>query len=217
MHWIERGPEPARLEPIRNTYTQPWIDFYHYSLGGKPRDSRWREFKADLAEEFHSLCAYCEETTLGEVDHFRPKKVYPQLVYVWSNWLLACRACNQTKSEKWPAQGYLDPSDEAQCPAGDRYFDFDFVTGHVDPSQLLSEEMKVKVQNLIDDLGLNLLPHLKRRKFIIEILERTFGECDGTLTPKLEGLRVLFIDRTVDLSSLSRAWLSSHNYLEVEE
>ena len=98
MHWIERGPEPAKLEPIRKTYTQPWIDFYVHDVGQKPTDARWREFRHELTEEFDNLCAYCEETDRGEVDHFRPKKLYPALVYAWSNWLFACRACNQAKS-----------------------------------------------------------------------------------------------------------------------
>ena len=53
MHWIERGPEPAKLKPIREHYTQPWIEFYLlHTLGEKPTDARWREFRVELTEEF---------------------------------------------------------------------------------------------------------------------------------------------------------------------
>ena len=218
MHWIERGPEPAKLKPIRKDYTQPWIDFYLlHTLGEKPTDARWREFRVELTEEFHSLCAYCEEFTRGEVDHFRPKRLYPALVYEWLNWLFACRACNGAKLEKLPTQGYLDPCDEAQRPLGDRYFDFDFLTGHVIPSQSLPENEIGKAQSLIDDLGLNVLHHLKRRRSWIEALEIFLGETGGPPSPELEKIRLLRTNRTTELSSLTRAWFSAHNYPQGEE
>ena len=217
MHWIERGPEPAKLEPIRKTYTQRWIDFYVHDVGQKPTDARWREFRRELTEEFDNLCAYCEETDRGEVEHFRPKKLYPELVYVWLNWLFACRACNQAKLDKWPTQGYIDPCDEAQRPLGDRYFDFDFLTGHVNPSPFLPKSEIGKAQSLIDDLDLNFRHHLKKRMFLVRCLELRFGETYCPLSTRLEELRLIYIDRTAALSSLSRAWFSAHNYLQQEE
>ena len=203
MHWIERRPEPAKLKPIREHYTQPWIEFYRDSLGKKPSDARWREFREDLIEEFHGICAYCEEIDRGEVDHFRPKKLYPALVYEWLNWLFACRACNQTKSEKWPTQGYIDPCDEGQRPLEDRYFGFDFLTGHVTPSQFLQDGEADKAQKLIDDLGLNILHHLKRRRLWIEALEIFWGETGGPPSPELEKIRLLRTKQTTELSSLT--------------
>ena len=70
------------------------------------------EVKAQLLEDQHYKCAYCEcllNGDFGDVEHFRPKKGYttPQktkltrpgyywLAYNWSNLLVACSTCNRT-------------------------------------------------------------------------------------------------------------------------
>jgi len=38
---------------------------------------------------------------LGQVDHFKPKNQFPDLVYVWSNYVWSCKDCNKLKGEKF--------------------------------------------------------------------------------------------------------------------
>lgn len=48
-----------------------------------------------------SRCMYCEDSAADEVEHFRPKDLYPELVFVWSNYLYACGPCNGPKNNRF--------------------------------------------------------------------------------------------------------------------
>lgn len=50
-------------------------------------------------------CHYCEDSEANEIEHVRPKSLFPQSVFVWENFLYACGACNRPKSNRY---GYLD-------------------------------------------------------------------------------------------------------------
>lgn len=69
MHWVDRGPEPARLPRVRSDYTSAWIDHYRHGVGSRPSDDKWRDFHGDLAKIFFDLGVYCEEVCRGEVEH----------------------------------------------------------------------------------------------------------------------------------------------------
>lgn len=43
-------------------------------------------------------CAYCEDSVADEVEHIRPKDLYPEAVYTWTNYLYACGPCNGPKN-----------------------------------------------------------------------------------------------------------------------
>jgi hypothetical protein len=43
-------------------------------------------------------CHYCEDSCADEVEHFRPKDLYPEATFVWENYLYACGPCNGRKS-----------------------------------------------------------------------------------------------------------------------
>ena len=42
-------------------------------------------------------CAYCEDSMADEVEHIRPRNLYPDEVFVWQNYLYACGPCNGGK------------------------------------------------------------------------------------------------------------------------
>ena len=46
-------------------------------------------------------CMYCEDSVADEVEHFRPKDLYPEVVFAWMNYLYACGPCNREKSKKF--------------------------------------------------------------------------------------------------------------------
>jgi hypothetical protein len=52
------------------------------------------------------ICAYCGSLASdqrGDVEHYRPKSVYPWLTYEFRNYLLGCRVCNSSrKSTEFP-------------------------------------------------------------------------------------------------------------------
>ncbi|MCI0439594.1 MAG: TIGR02646 family protein [Chloroflexi bacterium] len=170
MHWVDRGPEPEGLAAVRAHYTQRWVDHYRNGNRSKPSDSSWREFKSYLDEVFSGICAYCEELDPGEVEHFRPKSRFPELVYDWANWVFACHNCNYAKLEKWPSGGYVDSCAKSKSARPENFFDFDTLTGEIVPKQGLSQGRHKKAVQMIADLRLNDFHHLRaRRMWVIAV------------------------------------------------
>jgi hypothetical protein len=49
-------------------------------------------------------CAYCEDSLADEVEHIKPKSLFPDIAFVWENYLFACGPCNGPKGNRY---GYL--------------------------------------------------------------------------------------------------------------
>ena len=45
-------------------------------------------------------CAYCEDSLADEVEHIRPKSLFPELTFVWANHCFACGPCNGPKNNR---------------------------------------------------------------------------------------------------------------------
>lgn len=46
-------------------------------------------------------CAYCEDSLADEVEHIRPKTLFPEQVFRWDNYLFACGPCNGPKGSRY--------------------------------------------------------------------------------------------------------------------
>ena len=46
-------------------------------------------------------CGYCEDSVGDEIEHIKPKDLYPERTFVWENYLLACGQCNRGKSSRF--------------------------------------------------------------------------------------------------------------------
>lgn len=99
------------------------------------------EVKNCLCEMCAGKCVYCEHATgvgyYGDIEHFRPKAVYPELTFTWTNLLFSCAICNNAghKADHFPldADGnplLIDPSDPADDPANHLEFRYDPVTSY---------------------------------------------------------------------------------------
>lgn len=181
MHWVDRGPEPDGLEAVRSKYTQGWVEWRQLGTGSRP-SSRWRQFRGDLNAVFSGLCGYCEELTEGDVDHFRPVSKYPNLVYEWPNWVLACQYCNRSKSDKWPDDGYVDPCATVESERPENFFHFDTFTGDIIAKAGISPENSAKARQMIEDLKLNAPYHVDTRKerifFVRNFLSRVAADSE---------------------------------------
>ena len=212
MHWVDRGPEPSRLEAIRDRYTPGWTDFYENGIGNRPTDSRWRDYREYLGHSFRLQCGYCESISRGQVDHFRPKSTFPALVYEWSNWIFACSACNQAKSDKWPEGGYVDPCAASESCRPENYFTFDTETGEIVPLHDLDQARYEKAITMIDDLNLNGEEHMKRRHRLLKALAAIMPDDPRDETPTIGRWRRIISSRESDSSSLARVWLIERGY-----
>lgn len=76
-------------------------------------------------------CMYCLDSHGSDIDHFRPKSVWPQRMYRWSNLLLCCTFCGRLKGGQFPMRGrralLVDPSRENPWD----HLDFDPETGNL--------------------------------------------------------------------------------------
>jgi uncharacterized protein (TIGR02646 family) len=207
MHWVERGPEPQGLESMRSHYTPRWVDHYRDGVGSRPTDSRWRDFRDDLGSAFFRICAYCEESCPGEVDHFRPKSRFPELVYEWPNWVFACRACNGAKGEKWPSGGYIDPCARSRAARPEVLFDFNTTSGTVIPNVGLSPARRKKATQTIDDLQLNADHHVQWRLTLLRAIEQSLPGSAAS-NPGVSEYLEWATDRSRPLSSITRKLLS---------
>ncbi len=79
----------------------------------------------------HERCMYCHDSHGADIEHFWPKRPYPEHMFQWPNMLLCCAECNRFKGDRFPLeQGaplLIDPT--ADNPWD--YLDFDPTTGNI--------------------------------------------------------------------------------------
>lgn len=46
-------------------------------------------------------CVYCEDSVGDEVEHIKPKDLYPEDVFCWENYVYACGPCNGGKNNRF--------------------------------------------------------------------------------------------------------------------
>jgi hypothetical protein len=83
---------------------------------------RYPPLKAHLIKESRGKCVYCESKIThvyyGDVEHIRPKSIFPRERLHVSNLALACALCNNAKKDYWDATYCLidpftdNPADE---------------------------------------------------------------------------------------------------------
>jgi uncharacterized protein (TIGR02646 family) len=73
------------------------------ALWPQQRNRAFRELKATLAKMSSGLkrCMYCEDSSGSGIDHFWPMSSYPLKAFEWTNLLLSCSTCNQSKSARF--------------------------------------------------------------------------------------------------------------------
>ena len=113
--------------------------------------------KAALLSATYSKCMYCEtkitHQQFGDVEHIKPKDLFPGDQFNWQNLGIACVRCNNAKSNKYdPMHPYIDPFSEDPAdhliPLGN------FVMGRSD---------SIRGRTTVADLGLNRAQLLERR------------------------------------------------------
>ena len=212
MHWVNRGSAPQRLTAIRNRYTTGWVQRYPNGSGSGPSDNKWLEFKDELRDIFLGLCAYCEEITSGEVDHFRPKSKCPSLVYCWDNWLFSCHECNHSKSNKWPRLGYVDPCAVSPAKRPEVYFVYATDTGYMTANSALDKDQYDIAKKTIKYLGLNDGHHLDNRAAFVKLFSAALPTDPSAITERDRRLIRQFASRAGQCSSVLRAWLAENGF-----
>lgn len=64
-----------------------------------PRKKAFLDVRAKLKKMSTGLqrCMYCEDSEGTDIDHFRPRSLFPQFTFQWVNYLHACSHCNSNE------------------------------------------------------------------------------------------------------------------------
>jgi hypothetical protein len=73
--------------------------------------------KAALQEASFDKCMYCESKIshayYGDVEHIKPKSIFTDLEFTWTNLGFVCAKCNGSKSNNWnPNYPFINPYEE---------------------------------------------------------------------------------------------------------
>jgi uncharacterized protein (TIGR02646 family) len=165
---LQRSPVPGELQIWLAERAARLRDFL--SRGEAPPQAlldsyRHPPLKAHLVAEAHGKCVYCESKIthvyFGDVEHIKPKSVFPAERLDLANLTLACAQCNNAKSEFWNENTpllnpYVDePNHE--------FLIFGFIITHRPGLR--------RGRLTIEQLGLNRPALLERRKERIELLQ----------------------------------------------
>ena len=167
MHSVSRpAVEPPELVNLRD-------------MGGEDFGS----LDAPLDRVFDGVCGYCErkplwrsgqdgvgtqdtdlpdrEGLLFTCDHFRPRYLFPSLIYDWHNLVYACQPCNSVKGGQWPneadeADSYINPCEDPVSPASpDSIFSYDLDSGRITVGIGITGVARANAVQTIRDLALN--------------------------------------------------------------
>ena len=70
-------------------------------------------------------CMFCSGSESSQIEHFRPKAVFPELAMTWQNFLWACGICNLFKRDQFPPD--TQPGVPLINPIEENVWDFFFI------------------------------------------------------------------------------------------
>lgn len=74
-----------------------------FKQNNTPQNVTFKEVRKTLTKMCSGAkrCCYCEDSYADEVEHIKPKDLYPEEVFVWKNYLYSCGPCNSPKQNKF--------------------------------------------------------------------------------------------------------------------
>jgi 5-methylcytosine-specific restriction endonuclease McrA len=138
--------------------------------------------KAHLVAEAHGKCIYCESKIphvyFGDVEHIKPKSVFPTEQLDFENLGLACAQCNNAKDNFWDVEiPFLNPYQE---DPGEELLALGFMIAH--------RPGHPRAKLTIAHIGLNRPELLERRKERIELLQPLADQYEVTPDGALKDL-----------------------------
>lgn len=70
-------------------------------------------------------CMLCSRSEGSDVEHYRPKAIFPDLAMTWENYLWSCAICNRAKSNRFPPD--TEPGGRMLNPVEDNPWDHLFI------------------------------------------------------------------------------------------
>ena len=166
MNKIDRTKvgKPKCLEEKAESWTNKLIE----KRKENPKYWNWHEYKNEKVEHILTIvlseltnkhCSYCDIRPLVKggikpsIDHFKPKSLFPELAFEWSNLFLSCYQCQEYKGSKYPETEPLKPDNLNY--EFDYWFEINWETNEIKPNPLRSLEEQKRANITINWLGLN--------------------------------------------------------------
>jgi hypothetical protein len=92
------------------------------------RRARWFRFVRTTLGKMAGVgerCMLCSGSESAQVEHFRPKTIFPDLAMTWENFLWSCSICNQAKGSHFPP--YTERGGEFINPLEENVWEFFFL------------------------------------------------------------------------------------------
>lgn len=126
---VRRTPKPALLKKKSHIWTKTLLSCVNTDARNKQlKKYRNPKIREALETMFHGKCAYCESKishiSFGNIEHYRPKRLFPQRAFLWRNLLLACERCNNAKLDHFPDATQGGPLINPVKHDPDRHFRF---------------------------------------------------------------------------------------------
>lgn len=90
----------AQVDGIVNYEERVSTAKLHFSRNNTANNATFREVKKALTKMCSGArrCVYCEDSYADEVEHIKPKDLYPEETFIWGNYIYACGPCNGPKN-----------------------------------------------------------------------------------------------------------------------
>ncbi|MFZ3374297.1 MAG: hypothetical protein WA183_01955, partial [Chthoniobacterales bacterium] len=100
---IQLGNLQAQVDQADSHSAQVAVARALFSQRNRKEDKAFKIVRAVLSQMCSGAqrCCYCEDSAADEVEHIKPKHIYPGEVFVWENYLYACGPCNGPKNNKF--------------------------------------------------------------------------------------------------------------------
>lgn len=109
---------PDNIQPARKTLDQleKWqaevtgkfsemveLATHNFKQRNRRGNQHFEEIKNALSKMCSGAarCVYCEDSAASEIEHIAPKRLYPEKVFVWENYVYSCGTCNGYKGVKF--------------------------------------------------------------------------------------------------------------------
>ncbi len=140
-----------------------WADDYVKSRANNPKFKfSWRDnvcyqaIRSALTQMTQERCAFCDGPIGSEsretVEHFKPKRRFPQLAYAWDNLFPCCDKCQSFKLDQFD-EAILKP--DALDYIFHHYFTVNYHTGDIEPSPHVNENAQHRAKITLEIYGLN--------------------------------------------------------------
>lgn len=89
-----------RVEGYHQRVSTAKVEFARRNTTG---NATFKQVKTALTEMCSGArrCVYCEDSNADEVEHIKPKDLYPEETFLWGNYVYACGPCNGPKNNQF--------------------------------------------------------------------------------------------------------------------